>query len=441
MSDPTAQLLGATRRRLIAVTLGLVAALVLGIGAATAFVALRALDADVDRALAASVDSAVARLDGEPPQVQESSESDETAPAVADTFLFYLDPTGNEVLNPSRVTLTGLPDEAAVAKTTRRDLRTVDAGGVAVRLLTVPIGPSPGGAPAGFVQGGFVLTLHDEQAGSLLTAIALVAGAGLLGAALVTLVVTGDALVPVRRSIAAQRRFVADASHELKTPTAIIRSNAEVLQREALVADKGRPFVSDIVTESDRLARLVGDLLQLASADAGGMVIERRSVDLAAVAAETVRQAQALASEHDVGLEFETAGDAWSPMTIAGDADRLTQLVLILVDNALDHSPPATTVRVGVRRGDGHVELSVADEGPGIRADERDLIFEPFARLPGVRRDGADGTGLGLAIARRIALAHDGTITVDASGRSGARFVAAFPAVAADRHPGPRPVS
>jgi two-component system, OmpR family, sensor histidine kinase CiaH len=435
MTDPTAQLLGATRRRLIAVTLGLVAALVLGIGAATAYVALRALDADVDRALAASVDSAVARLDGEAPQVQESNESDETAPAVADTFLFYLGPAGKEILNPSRVTLTGLPDEAAVAaaRTTRRDLRTVDAGGVAVRLLTVPIAPSSGGTPAGFVQGGFVLTLHDEQSGSLLAVIALVAAAGLFGAALVTLVVTGDALIPVRRSIAAQRRFVADASHELKTPPAIIRANAEVLQREALVADKGLSLVADIVAESDRLGRLVGDLLQLASADASGMVIERRSVDLAAVAAETVRQAQALASEHDVGLEFETRGHAGTPMTMAGDADRLTQLVLILVDNALDHSPRATTVRVCVGRGDGHVELSVADEGPGIRADERDLIFEPFARLPGVRRDRADGTGLGLAIARRIALAHDGTITVESAGRSGARFVAAFPAMVADR--------
>ncbi len=435
MTDPTARLLTVTRRRLTVVTLGLIALLVVGIGAATAVVGLRAFDADVDRALAGSVDGAVAALGGELPQAQEQSDADETAPASSDTFLLYLDGTGQVVFNPGRVALAGLPDAAAVGASAAsgRDLRTIHPGGVAVRLLTVPIRSSDGSssdgtAPVGFVQGGFVLTLHDAQSNSLIAAIALVAGIGLVGAAIVTLLVTWDALVPIRRSFDAQRRFVADASHELRTPTALIRANAEVLEREGLVSDDGRPLVGDIVAESDRLARLVGDLLQLASSDATGLVLERRPLDLAPVAADTVRQVEALAAERGVAVRIEAPGAG--PSVVSGDRDRLVQLILILLDNAFDHAPEGTTVSVAVGRTGPRVELSVADQGPGIPPGERDRIFEPFTRLPGVRRDRAGGTGLGLAIARRIAAAHDGTIRVDDAPGGGARFVVALPAVA-----------
>ena len=160
MSDPTTRLLRATRRRLFVVTLGLIALLVIGIGATTAFVGIRALDADVDQALEASVGSAVAALDGEMPHSSGGSESDESVPASADTFLLYLDATGTLVSDPSGVALAGLPDvdAAAASATSGEDLRTVDAGGVEVRLLTVPVESSEGGQPAGFVQGGFVMT-------------------------------------------------------------------------------------------------------------------------------------------------------------------------------------------------------------------------------------------------------------------------------------------
>ena len=274
-----------------------------------------------------------------------------------------------------------------------------------------------------------MLKLHDAQSSSLVAAIALVGGIGLLGAALVTLLVTGDALGPIRQTFDAQRRFVADASHELRTPTALIRANAEVLEREGLVAEDGRPLVGDIVAEADRLARLVGDLLQLASTDATGLVLERRPIDLGRVAADTVRQVEALAAERGVAVRIEAAREG-GPSVVSGDRDRLVQLIVILLDNAFDHAPQGSTVSVAVRRAGGRVELSVADHGPGVPPGERDRIFEPFTRLPGVRRDRAGGTGLGLAIARRIAAAHDGTIRVDDVPGGGARFVVALPAVA-----------
>ena len=435
MTTPTSRLLTRTRRRLFVVTLGLVALLVLGIGAATAFVTLRALDVEVDRALAASVKAAADAMHDGLPSTSEPSDSEDAILASSDTFLLVLDAKGALVANPSRVPLAGLPYEAAVraARATGRDLRTVDAGGVEIRLLTVPIEPEGNGTPIGYVQGGFVLTLHDGQSASIVAAISLVAVIGLVGAAVVTLIVTGRALVPIRRSFEAQRRFVADASHELRTPTALIRANADVMEREGLVSDGGRPLVSDIITEADRLGRLVGDLLQLAASDTTGIVVDTRPVDLDAIATDTVRQADALATERGVRLVAQDATGA--PAIVNGDRDRLIQLLLILLDNAFDHSPPGGTVTVGVRSADRIVELAVADEGPGIPPAERERVFEPFERLPGTRRDSSSGTGLGLAIARRIATAHGGTIRIDDGPAGGARFVVDFP-VAADIRPG-----
>ena len=148
-------------------------------------------------------------------------------------------------------------------------------------------------------------------------------------------------------------------------------------------------------------------------------------VDLAEIVGATVRQAEALATERDVHLVVSpTSLDA---AVVNGDRDRLVQLLLILFDNAFDHSPPDGTVTVDVRRSGHSVEVVVSDEGPGIPEPERERVFEPFTRLPGVRRDRAGGTGLGLAIARRIASAHHGSVEVADAPGGGAAFVVAMP--------------
>ena len=279
------------------------------------------------------------------------------------------------------------------------------------------------------MQAGFELSLHDQQSASLVTAITLVALLGLAGAALVTLFVTGRALVPIRRSFEAQRRFVADASHELRTPAALIRANAEVLERERLVGADGRPLVADIVDEADRLGRLVGDLLTLASDDAAPLVMERHPVDVAEVARDTVRRTAAFAAERGLALELSAPSTAPS----VGDHDRLVQLLLILVDNALDHSPPGGAVTVAVAVTPRNVELSVSDEGPGVPLADRERIFEPFASLAGASRQRSGGSGLGLAIARRIVVAHGGTIAVGDAPAGGARFTINLPPAGAAR--------
>ncbi len=434
--DAAELLVARTRRRLAALTLLLIAALLIGAGAITAFLGLSALDGNVDRSLQTVTRAVVDRLDGTLPGASTSggedgeSGSEDRTIAGADTFFLYLDAGGHLSSSTAGRSITGLPDAAAVAaaRGSGSDLRSIQAGALHVRLLTLPVpahDAQAGNGPAGFVQAGFVLTLHDEQASDLVRAIVVVVILGLLGAAVVTVYLTGRALVPVRAAFAYERRFVAGASHELRTPAALIRASAEVLEREQLVTEEGRPLVGTLVAESDRLARLVSDLLALASSEAASLSIEPRPVDLGVVAAETVRRATPLATERGVAVRLEPA--ARPELPVLADPDRLVQVLLALLDNAFRHSPAGGTVTVSAERSGGLGAVAVTDQGPGVPAAERERIFEPFARL-GRRRAGSDeGSGLGLAIARTIVQRHGGTLHVEDASGGGARFVVRLP--------------
>ncbi len=430
--DATERLLRLTRRRLFLVTFGLVATLVVGIGAATAVAGLTALDADVDNALATTVDAAAAHV---PSQSSGEGETEDVQPASADTFVLYLDRSGAVVADPSRIQLIGLPDAAAVAAVqvgASRDWRTIVANGRPIRLLTQPVTFAGGASGIAYVQGGFVLTLHDAQARSIVGTILGAGAAGLLAAAAVTALVTRRALAPIRRSIDAQRRFVADASHELRTPVSIIRADAEVLQREGHLDAAGLPLAADIVDETTRLGRLVGDLLTLASSEAQGLALHLERLDLGSLAGETARRLEPLAAAHDVTIASTGAalrGAGASAALVDGDRERLVQLLVILLDNAIGHAPAGTTVEVAATATGPSVELAVRDHGPGVPPADRERIFEPFTRSATARRDRARGSGLGLAIASAIVAAHRGAIRAEEAPGGGARFVVTLPAV------------
>ena len=286
----TDRLLRRTRRRLFATTLALLTLLVVGVGAATVVAATSSLDADVRPGprgrRAGAGRGARRRAAGR----RGAAGGGEHSPAVADTVLLVLDAEGRVLANPSGQTLPGLPDAGALGGAADgRDVRTVGRNGVEVRVLTMPV--IDDGATAGFVQGGFVLTLHDQQSRSLVVAVLIVGALGLVAAAAIAYVVTGRALVPIREGFEAQRRFVADASHELRTPAALIRANAEVLEREGLVTGDGDALLTDIIGEADRLGGLVGDLLQLAAWDETRLTVTPVALDAASLAADTVRGA------------------------------------------------------------------------------------------------------------------------------------------------------
>ena len=282
---------------------------------------------------------------------------------------------------------------------------------------------SEAAASTRFLQAGMNMALQHRLERQLLLAIFVIGALGVLGAMVVTLFVTQRALVPIREAFATERRFVAAASHELQTPVAIIRASAEILERERLVAGDGTALVEDIIGETDRLGRLVSDLLALASAEAGAISLRPEAIDL-----ETwfdgSRASCCRPSPQAGGAGFAVSQDRVSGLTVTADRDRLDQLVLILVDNAIKHSPPGgngpAQPAVDQRRS-GTAIIQVSDQGPGIPAEELERIFEPFVRVPGTRRT-TGGTGLGLAIARQLAVRQGEELTVVSSPGAGATF-------------------
>ena len=236
----TDRLLRRTQRRLFAVTLMLLALLVVGVGAATLVVGTSALDANVDAALEAAVTAQVVGRSGAScPRAMTTASIATMGPAVADTVLLVLDAAGRPV--QVRGTLPpGLPvADAVAASTDGDDWRTVEAGGSDLRLLHGA--PAPRRRDRGLRPGRLRprrSTRHRRAASAI--AVLTIGGLGLLAAALITLLVVSRALVPIREGFEAQRRFVADASHELRTPAALIRANAEVLEREG-TRRGGRP--------------------------------------------------------------------------------------------------------------------------------------------------------------------------------------------------------
>ena len=217
MPDPTERLIASTRRRLAWLTLGLLATLLVAMGLATMVVAVNQLNGATDGALSATAQGVLSSLDGQLPATiggeTETETSDEPVGS-ADTFALVVDPSGTVVQNPRNVHLGGLPDAAALAAamSSGSDLRTVTAGGLPVRLLTLAIRASSRGPAVGVVQTGLILTLHDQQVRELERTIILVGLAGLACAALLAVLLTGRVLVPIRAAFATERRFVAAAS-------------------------------------------------------------------------------------------------------------------------------------------------------------------------------------------------------------------------------------
>lgn len=228
----------------------------------------------------------------------------------------------------------------------------------------------------------------------------------------------------LREALLTQRRFMADASHELRTPLSVTRSAAEVaLARERRNEPEYREALSVIATQSQRMGRLLDDMLVLARADAGGYPYRRVELYLGELIAEAVHTVAVLAQARSVSLDIATAPA--DDETVLADEDLLRRLLLNVLQNAVRHSPPGGRVRVFTARTAAVWAIRVADEGPGIPVADQERIFERFVRLDPARTDG--GAGLGLPIARWIAEAHGGRLTIEASGSHGTTFRLEWP--------------
>ncbi|MER7795247.1 HAMP domain-containing sensor histidine kinase [Streptomyces sp. NPDC097640] len=219
----------------------------------------------------------------------------------------------------------------------------------------------------------------------------------------------------LHRAMTRQRQFVADASHELRSPIAAVRAQLELALARPSRTD-WPTVVHKALQDTDRLQSVASDLLLLARLDAQEAP-PRSPVDLGALAAEEVRRHR---RHPGTVVAAGEDGHAGPPAVVHGSRVQLSRLLTNLVDNARRHARTTVSVSVAVR--DGMVELSVDDDGPGIAEADRERVFERFTRLDDARARQDGGTGLGLAIAQDIAHAHGGTLTIGTSPRGGAQI-------------------
>jgi two-component system OmpR family sensor kinase len=213
-----------------------------------------------------------------------------------------------------------------------------------------------------------------------------------------------------------QREFVADASHELRTPLTSVLANLELLA-EQVDGDDAREAVASALRSSQRMRRLVADLLLLARADAG-RAAPHKPVDLAQVLVEVAAELEPVTHGHHLTVS------AHDPAIVEGARDELHRLALNLIENALRHTPSGTHVHAALARVGDEVVLTVEDDGPGIPEDLRPRLFDRFVRGRG---DSGGGSGLGLSIVRAVAASHGGSVVVERPPDGGARFVVRFP--------------
>ena len=231
-----------------------------------------------------------------------------------------------------------------------------------------------------------------------------------------------EMLAGLEEAYAAQQRFVADASHELRAPLTTVRANLELLDRmrNSLQEEDRNELVKAAGKEADRMSRLVADLLSLARADAG-QKLQMRTVELDRLLLEVYREARLMAN----GVKATI--DEVDEVSLVADSDRLKQLILILVDNAIRYTPAGGYVKLSLRKEGATAILQVTDTGVGISAEDLPHIFERFYRADKARARDAAGTGLGLAIAKWIVEQHRGEIFVRSVFGKGSTFTVRFP--------------
>ncbi len=372
------------------------------------------------------------------------------------------------------------PNALQVISSTETLMRDVAIGNTRARVLTVPIvvTSEQGDQPVGYLQIAAPLNGAEQSLRQLGSLMVLGGVIGLLAAAFVGAFLARKALEPIDRitqtaseiarggdmqrritkpgppdevgrltetfnlmldrlegMFKAQQRFTADISHELRTPLTTIRGNVDLLQR---IGGADQASIDAIRSETDRMIRLVGDLLLLAQADAG-LPLRREPIAIDQLAGEVVRQVQVISGGVKVTLQSEVR----EPLCLDGDPDRLRQLLLNLIDNAIKYTPSGGEVKVRVASENGSARLDVCDNGPGVPPEHLQpgpngvpLIFERFYRveksrtrsaaLGGNGRSGS-GTGLGLSIAYWIVQAHAGRIEVHSEIGSGTTMTVWLP--------------
>ena len=409
------------RRRLTLGYAGVFALILLVLGAAAVAGFSRELTRQQDTLLTQEAKDQTANLlKGEDREVLASGSADYSWVA--------LDPKGRVTdRDPSAASLgtLGLPAKGLAERALEEDAavsETIRGPGGRVRVVSAPM--REGGEVVGVMQYGRTLRAVQGTVNRLLMVLLPLALGGVGAALLGGLYMSGRAVRPARESFERQRAFVADASHELKTPLTLIRADAEmVLFRGRLNAEDGE-LLQHALAETDRMGMLLSDLLLVARLDAGKLDVAEKPFDLGAVLAEQAERFGPRAAAKGVSLDVLGPDE----LSARGDDKRTGQIVAVLLDNALRFAPPGGAVSVEGRARERWAEATVTDTGPGIPLEHLPRIFDRFYRADAARKRGeaGSGAGLGLAIGRELARVQGGDLAAENAGADRAAGGATF---------------
>ncbi len=233
-------------------------------------------------------------------------------------------------------------------------------------------------------------------------------------------ILSGRAMVPLREAYEKQRQFAADASHELRTPLAVVMASADLLENDPSITSLFlKQVIADVRDEVKKMTRLVSDLLLVARSDNKALKLKLQKFDAAELLSQTARLMQPLADKKHIALDIRNC-DAH---VIQADEQKIKQLMLILVDNAVKYTPDGGEVHVGFEKApQGRVRFFVQDTGIGIAKEDQRRIFDRFYRVDKARSREMGGNGLGLSIAQEIVNLHQGSIEVTSTLGKGTRF-------------------
>ncbi|MGF1470737.1 MAG: sensor histidine kinase [Rubrobacteraceae bacterium] len=311
----------------------------------------------------------------------------------------------------------GLPMRAGARRAAESGepvVTTGDGPGGGVIVASVPMENGSGEV----VQVGRSLQVEQETVARLVTILASIGLGALALAGAGGLFMSRRALRPVHDAFEKQRAFVADASHELKTPLSLAKLDGEVLLRDPNVPDAGE-ILGHQLLEIDRMDALLSELLLLARLDAGKLDVERETFDLAAVLVESTDRFQTRATLENIALDVSVPGK----LPTRGDRERTAQILAILLDNAVRHTPEHGHITAAGFHTAGKLEATVKDTGPGIPPEHLPHVFDRFYRADPqreARTRESGGTGLGLAIARDLARAQGGDLIAENAEGGGA---------------------
>lgn len=242
----------------------------------------------------------------------------------------------------------------------------------------------------------------------------------LIIATIICYIMAGRAFIPMKEAYDKQKQFAADASHELRTPLAVVMASADLLLADKSIENPFlREVIEDLKSEVKKMSKLVSDLLTVARSDNNALKIKIQKIDLGNILEQNVRMMTPLAEKKNILL----IGENFRKVIIQGDEQKIKQLVLILVDNAIKYTPDGGKVTVALENfDDERVIFSVQDSGIGIAPEDQEKIFERFYRVDKARSREMGGNGLGLSIATEILRIHGGRISVKSALGAGTKF-------------------